>query len=272
MNRTNTAHAKDAVLTQAFVERHYGFLGSFKLHCHALGWDLFRSPANVVLAPLFLLVRLAALILRGVGFKRLSSWLSSRRVFFRSSVSRAVETSIWTEVMEERCEPLHQTTPHQKRLVEEYADVRNAISEIFTSVMFLCVGLIVFETATPGVVSMAPIVSDVARTTAASESFLFGQRLGSIWYGVFPPEVPLWFVVSIGFTLAAGASIVTAFAGVIADPLQAVTGVHKRRIMRLIRAVDENFEDPPKLAREHILARFSDLSDAGVSLVRTFRP
>ncbi|WP_170481839.1 DUF6635 family protein [Ruegeria arenilitoris] len=62
------------------------------------------------------------------------------------------------------------------------------------------------------------------------------------------------------------------FAGVIADPLQVVTGVHKRRIMRLIRALDENFDDPPKLAREHILARISDLTDSSVNLVRTFRP
>lgn len=272
MNGTNTAHAKDVALAKAFVAKHYSFAGSLKLHRNAIGWDLARSPANVALAPVFLLVRLAALSLRVVGPRKLSDWLISQRIYFRSAVSRTVEATIWTEVVEVREEHIRQPTIRQKRLIEEYTDVRNAISEIFTSVMFLCVGFFVFQAGTPGVFSLAPVVSDFAATSAASESFVFGRPLGSLWYRLFPPEVPLWYIFFIGFALATGASIVTTFAGVIADPVQAACGIHKRRIMRLLNALDQNRDDPPKLAREHIFARIADLTDAGVSLVRTFRP
>lgn len=272
MNGSKTAHGKDNSLARTFVARHYSFAGSLKLHRNSLGWDLARSPANVVLAPVFLLVRLAAVTLRIVGLRKLSNWLISRRIYFRSAVSRAVEAAIWAEVFEVREEEVRQPTSHQKQLVEEYTDVRNAISEIFTSVMFLCVGFFAFQAGTLGVFSLAPVVSDFAATSAASDSFLLGQRLGGVWYTVFPPEVPLWYIASIGVALATGASILTTFAGVFADPVQAVCGVHKRRIIRLLEAFDENNDEASKLAREHILARLADLADAGVSLVRTFRP
>lgn len=272
MNMTNAASEKDVVLATEFVARHYSFVGSFKLHRHAIGYDLLRSPANVALAPVFLIARLAALVLRVVGLRRPSNWLVSRRIYFRSAVSRAVEAAVWTDVIEKKAQPIRHPSARHTRLVEEYTDVRNAISEIFTSIMFLCVGFFVFQTGTPGVISLAPVVSDFTATATASENFLFGQRLGDMWYSVFPPDVPLWYIFSIGLALATTASFVTTFAGVVADPLQALSGVHRRRIARLISALDEDPEDPPKLAREHLLARIADLTDAGVSLVRTFRP
>lgn len=269
---TNTAHAKDDALAKTFVAKHYSLVGSAKLHRNAVGWDLARAPANVALAPAFLLVRLAALTLGLVGLKKLSNWLVSRRIYFRSAVSRAVEAAIWTEVIHKREPHDDQPTASQKRLVEEYTDVRNAISEIFICIMFLCVGFFAFQAGTPGVISLAPVVSDFAATSAATENFLFGQRLGGVWYGVFPPEVPLWYIVCTGLALATGASVLATFAGVVADPIQSACGIHRRRIMRLLDALTEKQGDSPKLAREHILARLADLTDAGVSLLRTFRP
>ena len=272
MNRTDAKTARYLDLATEFASRHYGLVGSIRLHRHALGWDLVRSPANVALAPVFLVVRLAALILRFVGLKRPSIWLTNRRIYFRSNVSRVIEAALWTQIAAERSDPIHQPTARQKRLVEDYTDVRNAISEIFTSILFLSVGFFVFQSATPGVISLAPVVSDFTATSTARESFPLGQSLGSVWYSVFPVDVPLWYMISIGLALASGASIVTSFAGVIADPLQAYTGIHKRRLLRLLVAIDTERDDLPRLANEHIIARFADLSDAGVSLVRSFRP
>lgn len=272
MKNSNATSAKDVALATAFVSKHYSLVGSIKLHRHAIGWDLMRSPANVALAPVFLLARLTALLLRLVGLKRLSNWIVSRRIYFRSAVSRIVEAAIWDELIEKRDAPIRHPSAHQTRLVAEYTDVRNAISEIFTSMLFLGVGFMAFQTATPGVISMAPVVSDFTVTSAAKGEFLLGQFLGGVWYRVFPPDVPLWYIVSVGLALATGASIVTTFAGVIADPAQAYSGLHRRRILNLFKAFDADPDAPPKLAREHIFARLADLTDAGLSLLRSLRP
>src|SRR6056297_666818 len=53
--------AADAALVRAFVCTHFSLHGAVRLHRASLGADLLRAPVNVLLAPVFLLVRLAAL-------------------------------------------------------------------------------------------------------------------------------------------------------------------------------------------------------------------
>ncbi len=261
----------DLTLVEVFVSRHFSIQGSLKLHRHSLGWDLVRSPANVALAPIYLATRLAALMLSFAGFRLVGSWLADQRILFRSAVARAVETAVRTEVIEERGKSFGEPTRRQTRLIEEYSDVRSAVSEICTTILVLLLGAILFQTATPGVISLAPIVSDYTATSTAYASFPFGQRLGSLWYGVFPVELPLWYVITVGFVLAAVASGVTSFAGVVADPLQVWCGLHRRRLHRLLATLDAEVDAPPELAREHVVARLADFTDAGLSLLRALR-
>ena len=35
----------------AFVDRHFSFAGTLRLHRRTIGWDLLRVPANLLLAP-----------------------------------------------------------------------------------------------------------------------------------------------------------------------------------------------------------------------------
>jgi hypothetical protein len=76
----------------------------------------------------------------------------------------------------------------------------------------------------------------------------------------------------IGIALAMVASIVTTFAGVIADPIQAILGIHRRRLIKLLNAIAASEDNASGLAPEHILARLADLTDAGLSLLRIWRP
>ena len=90
---------------------------------------------------------------------------------------------------------------------------------------------------------------------------------------MFPIELPIWYVIAVGAGLAMVASLVTTFAGLVADPLQAILGIHRRRLLRLLADIERAHGDAaPGLAREHVLARLADLTDAGVSLFRIFRP
>ena len=73
-----------------FVRRHFLPLGTLRLHRGALGWDLLRAPVNVALAPVFLLTRLVALVLRLLGLRRAGLWLGRRRILLPTAVARAV--------------------------------------------------------------------------------------------------------------------------------------------------------------------------------------
>lgn len=250
----------------SFVRGHFHLRGTLRLHRRALGWDLLRAPVNVVLAPLFLLVMLAGLLARAVGLRRVGTWLGNRRMLFKTAVARGIEERIAADLLQGA--PL---TPRSQALIDDYTAVRSAVAEITTSLVVLVAGWALFGTATPGIASLAPTVSGYVGHATAVMGFPLGDRLGSVWYAVFPVSLPVSFVIVTGVILAMVASLVTTFAGILADPVQAHLGIHRRRLARLLDRIGRAEGATSALAPEHILARLADLSDAGISLVRLFR-
>lgn len=262
--------SEDRARVRSFVQHHFGLGGALRLHRHAIGWDLLKAPANVALAPIFLVIRLIALFISLVGLRRAGAWLAERRILFQSAVARAVEAAVLEELVIPRnggSEP----SLAQRRLVEDYTTIRSAVAEIFTTSLVLILGFIVFRNPTPGVISLAPLVTEHAAQNFAVNNFWLGQRLGNAWYGVFSVKLPVWYVIAVGVGLAMLASLVTTFAGIVADPIQAALGIHRRRLLRLMAKLDSQ-EAGAGLAGEHVLARMADLTDASVSLIRIFRP
>lgn len=255
-----------------FVRARYGLRGSLALHRHALGLDLLRAPLNVMLSPLFLLTRLVAPVLRWIGLGRAAHWLAHRRIFLTSDMARQIETDLTGFVdrlgeqgLAPRARP--ETT---RRAIADYAETRNAVSEITTSLMVLAAGLLLFHRATPGVISLAGPLAHLRAQTRAIEDFALGNWMGRMWYGAFPTELSTAELVLTGVVLAVLASVLTTFAGLIADPIQLWTGIHRRRLMRMLAQLDQD-RDGPALGREHVLARLGDLSDTAISIWRSFK-
>lgn len=250
-----------------FVRTHFSLRGTLRLHRSALGWDLLRAPVNVALAPIFLLMAVLAIVARLVGWGRFSAWLMARRVLLKTSVARRIESEIATDLLQNAV-----LTPRSRALIDDYTGIRSAVAEITTSLFVLAAGLVLFGSATPGIASLAPAVSDYVGHAAAVSGFPLGSWLGGVWYGVFPVALPISFILMTALVLAMLASLITTFAGVIADPVQARLGIHRRRLMKLLAQIAVVEGNVSGLAPEHILARLADLTDAGISLVRLFRP
>ncbi|MCA8881137.1 MAG: hypothetical protein KDA73_14535 [Rhodobacteraceae bacterium] len=253
---------------RAFVRRNFGIRGSLRLHRTALGWDMLRAPVNVMLAPVFLGTRLIAAVLALLRLRRAAGWFAARQILFRSRLATQVQDLIRGELLDT---PDGRLPPRQERLLDDYTSVRSAVSEITTMLLVLTLGALVFRTATPGIVSLAPTISDIVAHSTAVADFPLGSWLGGVWYGVFPAHLPVWYVVAIGIALGMVAATVTTFAGIIADPVQAALGIHQRRLMRLLAALDAADDKAPSLAKEHIVARMGDIADAATSLMRIFR-
>jgi len=121
---------------------------------------------------------------------------------------------------------------------------------------------------------MAPGVAGAVSQGAAVADFPLGASLGGVWYGIFPigPSPALVAATVAGLMLLG--SVIAAFAGVIADPVQVRLGIHRRRLLRLLATLDAEMDgsrDKPFAAQEHFLARSFDLWDAAMSVWRAFR-
>lgn len=301
--RTRPARQGDV---DAFVRRHFAWRGSLRLHGAAMGLDLLRAPVNVLLSPVLFLTRMLAWLFRTIGLRRTASWLMRRRLMLRTAVAARVETLILSELIGV---PLPQDgafldraalnraileAPQLREAIRqsgslvaaqamadrildalaEYSGTRSAIAEFTTALVMLAVGAAVFQSLTPGAISMAQGVAEqVARITAIG-AFPLGETLGAGWYGVFPVGPSPGLVALAVAGLALLGAVVATFAGTIADPVQVRFGVHRRRLMRLMSTVDAEIgrlPERPFVTKEHFLVRIFDLWDAALSLFRVFR-
>ena len=294
------------VEVDAFVRRHFAWHGSLRLHGAAIGLDLLRAPANVLLSPILVLTRVLAWLCRRVGLRRTASWLMRRKLLLRTAVAARVETLILSELIgvsgprngasfdraalnralleaPQLREPIRRSgslaaaKAMADRILDalaEYSGTRSAIAEFTTALVMLAIGAAVFQSLTPGAISMAPgVAAQVARSTAIA-AFPLGETLGAGWYGVFPvgPSPGLVALTLAGLVVLG--AVVATFAGIIADPAQVRLGVHQRRLMRLMATVDAEIgrlPEHPFVAKEHFLVRIFDLWDAALSLFRVFR-
>lgn len=268
-----TTEAQRELRIRAFVRKHFGLSGTLRLHRYAFGADLLRAPLNVFLAPVLLLVRLVALLAKLLGLHKSSLWLSRRKILLQTNISQQVAQHVMQFIDELDAAGIGAALPRDVLVheVAEYTDVRNAVAEITTSISVLTIGFFVFHRPTPGLFSLVGPVAKRRAHSSAIEQFPLGEGLGSAYYAVFAPGLDAWQVLITGLVLALVLSLVTTFAGVLADPLQMLTGTHRRRLSRLLSRLDAGAPHSGGLAREHVTARFSDLSDMALNLWRFLR-
>lgn len=255
-----------------FARVRFGLRGSLRLHRAALGPDLLRAPVNVALAPVFLALRLTAAALRRCGAVRASAWLAARRIFLTADLTRQVEhdlTGLFADLAEQGLAP--EAPPEAiRRAISAYAETRTAVAEITTSALLLITGFVLFLRPTPGVISLAEPMTQMRVQSRAIGDFMLGEWAGRAWYGWFPTEVGTAELIATGLLLAVAASVISTFAGLIADPIQVWTGIHKQRLLRMMARLDRQ-QDIASLEREHLLARLGDLGDIAASLWRGLR-
>ena len=145
-----------------------------------------------------------------------------------------------------------------------YTESRSAASELTTAAVSVAVGATAFKQLTPGVVSLGPALATAAAQQAAIASFPLGAGLGSLWYGVFPVTPSPLTTIGVSVGLALAFSLLSAFAGIVADPVQRRLGIHQRRLRRLVAAIERNLGgDGPErfVVRDHYVARILDIAD-----------
>jgi hypothetical protein len=153
----------------------------------------------------------------------------------------------------------------------EYARTRAAATEITTAFLSLGAGALALRKLTPGAMSLGPTLAAAIAQRAAVISFPMGGALGSLWYTLFPVAPSAVLVAGLTGGLLAASTIASAFAGVVADPVQRKLRLHELRLQRMVDALERQMKDPTApgfVVHDHYVARLLDLFDVAGALVR----
>ena len=92
-----------------------------------------------------------------------------------------------------------------------------------------------------------------------------------MWYTLFPVAPSAVLVAGLTGGLLAASTVASAFAGVVADPVQRKLGLHDRRLRLMLDALERQMHDPAApgfVVHDHYVARLLDLFDVTGALVR----
>ena len=284
-----------------FVDEHFSFSGALDLHRHAVGWDMLRAPANLAMVfPQFGLMAGSSLA-RRVRWKRGADWMRDRRVVMETAVARELDWLVHTELLqlpyrqgarESTRDALTEAVfadpqvgtasrivleaigrrtddpdyrSNLERKLADYTRSRDAAAEITTAIISAAVGAIAFKQMTPGVMSLGPAVAGAAAQSAAIAGFPLGATLGGVWYAAFPATAGVATTIAVTSALALAVAPISAFAGLLADPVQRYFGLHQRRFGKLIDAIGRDLKgDGPGdfEVRAHYVMRLLDFAEA----------
>jgi hypothetical protein len=292
-----------------FIDSMYTFAGSLRLHRHAVGFDLLRAPANLLLVLPVVLANVSAYGLAKTGVHKSAEWLRRRQWFLRTDVGREIEWRIFSEFLEL---PIQQTGRETRRdgLAEEilgdaglsahiqellsrhsnllqrpdvrqklqaalsaYTDTRAATAELTNAFVLMGTGAATMQKLTPGVLSFGPAVATAATQQAAIASFPLGTTLGGLWYGAFPAQPAVWAVASTTAGMLLLLSCLAAFTGVIADPVQRRLGLHQRRLNKLLDTLESHLlgEHAHYAPRDYYVTRVIDIFEVIRAVLRQLR-
>lgn len=279
-----------------FVDRHFSLRGSLALHRNAMGWDLARAPANLLLAVPHLGIKAAGLGLGRLGAKTAGARLSGLDLIRRTRVAAAVGGLIERDLLHLAADadgadgmaralgadPMVDAALRTLALARErrlhdpdfraaldmaltrYVETRVAASEVATALASLGIGAVAFKQVTPGLLSLGPMLAGALAQSAAISTFPLGAGLGGLWHSWFPASAGPALVAGVTGGLFLGVAVLSAFSGLVTDPAQRALGLHQRRLNKLVDGIEHALRRGEGLAfnpRDHYIARLIDLID-----------
>lgn len=292
-----------------FTRRHFSLRGAWRINRQALGKDLLRTPANGLWMAPYLLAQGAAAVGHRLRLHAMARRLETLPAGFKTDVEREVEWLIYSELLElpyaqaeRHCgrdalleeilahpaistllvpqllelDQLAQQQEFRQRLADylgTYTGSRKAAAELSGSLIGLAAGVAAFKQLTPGAVAMGSATAATIANHLAVSSFVLGPTLGSVYYGLFPAAASAGLLAATtgGLLLAVGA--LSACVGVVTDPIQQALGLHERKLLKLIDALERELTEQGSGYRLHdaYVARVFDLWDLLQAVARTVR-
>jgi hypothetical protein len=254
-----------------FVSNHYAWPGAWRLNRLAWGWDIAIAPLNFLLGFPNFLVKLLSLLLEGLRLRQTADWLRHLHLGLPTRIQQHLAMRLQNDLLHLPAKNKTSDNPTLKLLVavaekptQLYIQTRNIAADITAGTIAAILGLIFFNQFTPGSISAGSMIAkELAREQAISD-FLFGETLGALYYTLFPVSPSLSIIVISLLVIMMLIALVSAFSGIIHDPIQAATGIHQRRLNHLLNAIEsaaQHATDKGYRPKDTFFGRIYDLID-----------
>ncbi len=251
----------------SFIQKHYRYPGCWRTNKVAFGLDLLRAPINLIWAPIYVFVLVLALIANRVGFHRLGNILLKTPGGLTTNVQKHINALIQQELLnvdhlkasiesrllqlehipkniwEKRHNNAHQLSFILDDALKQLMQTRTATADITNTFFSTAIGALAFKKFTPGGIGIGILLTALWVKVRAKETFFLGSAIGGIYYSLFPPQASLT-ENAIGILLVMTVlAVIASFSGLITDPLQALLGLHRRRLMKLVSQIEKDLVD-----------------------------
>ncbi|WP_428035743.1 DUF6635 family protein [Amphritea sp.] len=252
-----------------FIKQHFSYPAALKTNRVAFGFDVLRAPVNLFWAPLFALVSMIRFLLGrfprlGGLYRLLGRFPAGFTTQVQTHISELVLHDLlqhrqsnaslsWfiaeelralyqqSEVRHTNIENFHaRMEPVVEEALAQYRITRTASADITNTLSCTVLGAFAFQKFTPGGIGIALLLATMISTKLAASEFVLGETLGNLYYSLFPPTPTLGITVA---TIAGVLSLLSACAalsGVISDPLQAATGLHRYRLHKMLNHMEQD--------------------------------
>ena len=287
-----------------FVENNFSVKEAWQLNKAAFGYDLLKAPANVIWSPFYFILSLSSKGMSKVSKGKVQ--LNNLPAGFSTAVEKEVQWRVYNNFLElpieidarqseknklleiiltdESLQPifeqgllaiadLAQDSNGESTLTENllnYVDSRKAASELSATLIGAATGFATTKSLQLGSLGLGQSLAGTLAYHSAVSSFAFGNTLGGLYYSIMPVSVSTGAIVLSTGGVAALLGVVSAFGGMIADPLQKSLGLHQKRLHKLLDSIEEQLTstDSESLKlKDGYVARVLDLADLLMTLV-----
>ena len=225
-----------------FVQQHFSVRGAWALNTGALGRDLLIAPLNFLLGLPNFLIQLLAALLTLCKARRAGRWLATVHLGMSTSVHTALRNRLMNELLaatpgsSEEVQALMAECARQP--VTTYINTRNVAADLTVGTLLAIVGLIWLQQFTPGSFSAGTVFAEYLAREQAIAAFPLGDLVGRAFYTFIPVSVSWPMLIMVILLLMAVLAVLATFAGILHDPIQAATGIHRRRLGRMLDAIE----------------------------------
>ncbi|MDO3386781.1 hypothetical protein QWI17_13120 [Gilvimarinus sp. SDUM040013] len=277
-----------------FVRRHFCYPGAWHTNRHGLGWDMLRSPLNLLWVPFYLAAHLLAWGLDKLSVKKPATLLRRCPVGMRTRIQQHLMACAERELLQRRsgdnesgnsrlreciveaiveAEHLDSLPDEQEALLEQslndalaqYALTRTANADIGNTIIATIAGAFTLQKFTPGGIAIGFALAGFVANRIAAWDFFLGAGVGQWYYALFPVEPGAGLIVLSTGAVMLVFAVVACFSGLLSDPIQSCLGIHARRLNRMLDSLERDVlaqSSGSFRPKDAYLARIMDIIDA----------
>lgn len=254
-----------------FVGENYACPGAISLNRLAWGTDVLAAPYNFIMGFPNFVLRILVTILDLFGAHQAAQRLLRSHFGVPTQVQKTLTAKLMQDLLdlpinpEDASDGLRQLIARAAREpLRIYVQTRNVAADITAGTLAAVAGIVFFNQFTPGSISAGSALAHVFARDQAVSDFAIGEVFGRLYYAVFPVSPSVTVVALALLLVMATIAVVAAFSGFIHDPIQALTGMHRRRLNKLLDAIEESINEPNGKGyrpKDTFIGRVYDLMD-----------